>query len=138
MQFNVFSSLCVRRGRTGAVVAALLLPVGLSWAASDRAAIQAQYNADRQVCLAMPADSASRAACLKEAGAARQAALRGTLSGSLSPAELERNALARCVVHQDAVDRAACERMVLGEGAAQGSVEAGGIFKEMVTPIDPR
>lgn len=122
-----------------AVLCAVLLaaPFGAAWAAPDRDAIQAQYRADRELCMGLQADALARETCLKEAGAARQAALRGTLAGSATPEELRRNALARCEVHKDAVDRASCERMTLGEGASQGSVEGGGVFKEMVVPVDP-
>ncbi len=115
----------------------LAAPFGAAWAAPDREAIQAQYQADRKLCMALQGDSPARETCLKEAGAARQAALRGTLAGSASPEVLRRNALARCEVHKDAIDRASCERMTLGEGASQGSVEGGGVFKEMVVPVDP-
>lgn len=115
----------------------LSVPVGHALAAPDRDAIQARYQADREACMAHQADSPARAACLKEAGAVRQAALRGTLGGSASPETLRRNALARCEVHKDAIDRATCERMTLGEGSTEGSVEGGGVFRTLVVPVDP-
>lgn len=115
----------------------LAAPVGHALAAPDRDAIQAQYQTDRTLCMDEKYDPAARKVCLKEAGAARQAALRGTLAGNASPSDLRRNALARCAVHKDAVDRASCEAMAQGKGASQGSVEGGGVFKEIVVPVDP-
>ena len=127
----------LRFRRSGWCAALLFLPMTHALAAPDREAIQAQYKTDRQACMSMQASSEARAVCLKEAGAARQAALGGALAGSASRAELQRNALARCKAHQDVVDRASCERLVLGEGASRGSVEGGGVLRELETPIDP-
>ena len=118
--------------------ALLVVPMAHALAAPDREAIQAQYNSERERCVAMQADPEARAVCLKEAGAARQAALSGALAGAASPTERQRNALARCEVHKDVVDRASCERLVLGEGASQGSVEGGGVIRALKTPIDPK
>jgi hypothetical protein len=115
----------------------LVTPMGAALAAGEQSAMDAQYQRDRQACVAKQGSVGSREACLREAGAVRQAARRGALANDISPAELRRNALARCEVHQDAVDRAACQRMTEGEGASQGSVEAGGILRETITVIQP-
>ncbi|OAD43598.1 hypothetical protein LPB72_03455 [Hydrogenophaga crassostreae] len=122
---------------TLALALTLFGPMGQALAAGEQAAVDAQYEKDRQACVAKQGSVESREACLREAGAVRQAALRGTLSGDASAAELRRNALSRCEVHQDAVDRAACQRMVEGEGASQGSVESGGIVRETITIMQP-
>lgn len=82
-----------------------------------------------------PESSGSREACLQEAGAVRQAKRQGALAGDTPTTELQRNALARCEVHKDEVARSACQRMAQGEGASQGSVEKGGIFRETITVI---
>lgn len=86
-----------------------------------------QYRAD---CLAGRTHQ-DRATCLREAGAALQEARRGGLeSGSSST--WQQNALQRCQ-RQPAEERAACERLARGEGTTSGSVEGGGVIKEVVT-----
>lgn len=75
-----------------------------------------------------------RAACIREAGAARQAAARGGLT---SAPDYRANALARCGLQQPA-DRADCEARVLGgsgntSAAMEGSVMGGGVIRESVT-----
>jgi len=74
-----------------------------------------------------------RAACIREAGAARQAAARGGLT---SAPDYRQNALARCSL-QPPVERSACEARVTGSGdsAIEGSVMGGGLIRETVTPI---
>lgn len=76
-----------------------------------------------------------RAACQREAGAARQEAQRGGLS-TPSGTAVDANALARCQA-QPAADRADCEARVRGTGAtsSQGSVMGGGVIRETVTPL---
>jgi len=78
-----------------------------------------------------------RAACLREAGAARVEARRGTLT-SESAAIYQQNALARCSV-QPPAERAACEARVTGTGntTVEGSVLGGGLIRETVTPLPP-
>ncbi|RYY92787.1 MAG: hypothetical protein EOO24_28225 [Comamonadaceae bacterium] len=77
-----------------------------------------------------------RAACIREAGAARQAAARGDLS---TPPDYRANAMARCA-RQEASDRASCEARVQGAGrtTVEGSVMGGGLIYETVTPLSPR
>ena len=91
-----------------------------------------QYQAERAICDRIQQD---RAACIREAGAARQAAHQGALT-SASPETYRRNALARCQV-QPLEDRAACEDRVQGTGATSidGSVLGGGDIRETVTPV---
>jgi hypothetical protein len=77
-----------------------------------------------------------RAACIREAGAARQEAARGGLT---SAPDYQRNALARCGL-QPPADRADCEARVLGgsgntRGAVDGSVMGGGVIRESVTTV---
>lgn len=118
-----------------ALGALLALHLGQALAAGGAKDIDAQYQHDRQACAAVQGGAESREACLREAGAVRQAALRGTMNEDVSPAERRNNALSRCDVHQDAVDRAACLRMASGEGVSQGSVAAGGIIRETITVL---
>ena len=76
-----------------------------------------------------------RAACLREAGAAKQEARRNGLTNA-APTTYEQNALARCQL-QPVQDRSACEARVRGTGmsSADGSVLGGGVIRETVTPM---
>jgi len=78
-----------------------------------------------------------KAACLREAGAARQEAGRGGLT-SAGPAASESNAMARCQL-QPAADRADCEARLRGapgsSSTTSGSVMGGGVIRETVTPL---
>jgi hypothetical protein len=76
-----------------------------------------------------------RAACLREAGAAKEEAQRNGLT-SASPIVYDDNALQRCQL-QPMADRAACEARVKGTGmsSTEGSVLGGGVIRETVTPI---
>lgn len=113
----------------------LTLPFVAAWAAGDRAGSDAQYRADRQVCMAKT-DPEARRDCLRDVGAARQEALRGTRDPGVDSAQLERNATARCNVHKDKIDRALCAQMARGEGQASGSVEGGGVIRQIEVEID--
>lgn len=116
--------------------ASLLLP--LLWTAAVAAEpatsstdAEARYRQERAACL----DGRSpqgRSTCLKEAGAARAEARRHRLDNGESPAELRANALLRCRPVLDA-DRAACERMALGEGTRSGSVAEGAVLRQITT-----
>jgi hypothetical protein len=68
-----------------------------------------------------------RAACLREAAAARAEARRGVLEGAQEA--YEKNALARCEA-LPAGERDSCIRRVRGEGITRGSVSEGGIYRE--------
>jgi len=77
-----------------------------------------------------------RAACIREAGAARQEAARGGLT---SAPDYRRNALARCSL-QPPAERQDCEARVLGgdgntRGSVEGSVMGGGVIRESVTTV---
>jgi hypothetical protein len=92
---------------------------------------QARYERERAACLSghSPQD---RDTCLKEAGAALQAARRGDLTSGAG--ELKRNARERCnVLAGD--ERRDCLARMRGEGTVSGSVEAGGILREKVTVV---
>ena len=106
------------------------MPSAFAQAAASGA--DARMQRERATCDGVQQD---RAACLREAGAARQEAQRGGLS-SAAPSTYEQNALARCQL-QPAADRADCEARIQGTGASgtQGSVMGGGVIRETVTPI---
>lgn len=116
------------------IAAASLAGATVASAAGPRRAADAGiYQQEVAVCGHIQQD---RAACLREAGAARQAAARGDLS---TRPDYMRNAMARCA-RQEPVDRAACEARVQGSGrtTVEGSVLGGGLIYETVTPLPPR
>lgn len=138
------------RGAVAALAAAALLSpmlAGAKTAAEEAAAARAanatspeaiyrQYRAD---CLAGRTHQ-DRATCLQEAGAALAEARRGRLDNGADARTLQQNALLRCQ-RQKPEDRADCERLARGEGQRSGSVEGGGVIKEIVTvtvgPVPP-
>ena len=76
----------------------------------------------------------SRADCLKEARNAAADKSRGRLE---TYGMNEQHATARCDVHTNASDRAACEARMLGAGSVEGSVAGGGLIREVETPVTP-
>ena len=104
--------------------------------AADSASIsnaQSVYQRDRAACL-NGATNQDRDTCLKEAGAALQEAKRGGLDDG--QARLKENQLLRCD-GQPTEDRQNCVRRMKGEGSTSGSVEAGGIYRELAVPVVP-
>jgi hypothetical protein len=111
-----------------------LLALGMSQAMAagatgpELAAAKARYQQDTALCRSGQSNQA-RQTCLTEARNALQAARRGSLSGT--DADTASNAMQRCTVHKDALDRRACEARVHGEDTrAEGSVGGGGILRE--------
>jgi hypothetical protein len=96
---------------------------------------EARMHKERAVCDGVQQD---RAACLREAGAARQEAGRNGLT-TPSPGREDANALARCS-EQPMADRADCEARVRGGArtTTEGSVMGGGVIRETVTPLPPQ
>lgn len=119
------------RGLVGAAVAGLLAFASTAClAAEGDDAVQARYLRQRAACELLPPEQ-DRAACLREAAAARAEELRGTLEGA--PAgDYRANALARCNA-LGGTDRRDCISRMTGGGTTSGSVEAGGILREFVT-----
>lgn len=99
--------------------------------AGSQANAQKVYQRDRAACLDSSAYQ-DRDACLREAGAALQEARRGRLGNG--EADFERNRLLRCD-QQPAEDRQACIRRMNGEGITSGSVQGGGIYRELTVPV---
>ena len=75
-----------------------------------------------------------RTACRREAGAARIEARRGTLTAD-DNTDFEKNRLARCDLHKNAEERDYCLRRMRGEGTTTGSVEGGGILRELTVIV---
>ena len=113
-------------------VATMLLQLS-AWAAPpSSASVQSRYQEDRAACL----DSSSqhdRSSCLREASAVKAEATRGRAARETAD-DRARNALQRCNELPGEM-RGLCERRVRGEGTASGSVAAGGVLRELVTPV---
>jgi hypothetical protein len=109
-----------------------MLVAGMAAAAGGSLAqAQARYQQDRAACISGQSHQ-DRATCLREAGAALQEAKRGRLGDSQS--SYEQNQLVRCD-GLPAGDRADCLRRMRGEGTVSGSVESGGIYRELRTTV---
>ena len=115
----------------GPALAVLLLSVTPFASSADlsKADIEAVYRQDRAAC-ENGSTSQDRKSCMREAGAARAAALKGSLGGVSNKDVLMENALRRCDAHKG-LDREMCERMVRGDGARSGSVGGGGVLREL-------
>ena len=117
-------------------IGGLLLSIGMSSAFAATPApsseIQARYERERAVCLDGLSNQ-DRNTCLKEAGAARDAARRGNLD--VENEHYRRNALDRCkaLAGDEAKD---CRLRIKGAGTTSGSARDGGIYRELVT-IEP-
>jgi hypothetical protein len=90
-----------------------------------------RYVQERAACMSLQGDD--RKTCLREAGAAQAEAKRGQLTDA--QAAYEQNKLARCAYHKNADDRSYCERRMHGEGTTSGSVEGGGILRELTVTV---
>jgi hypothetical protein len=110
----------VRTRKIACCVAVLLLGAGTALAATP-----AEPKLNRYVDSYEGKDPARR-----EFWAARDEARRGVLGKDDDPAEFERNRLARCDLHKG-FDRELCLRRMRGEGTVSGSVEGGGILREL-------
>lgn len=111
----------------------LAAPLSPSWAGTGAksGSPEATYRYERQKCLSGRSHQ-DRATCLKEAGAALAEARRGRLDSGVSERQLAENRVARCAAQPES-ERADCERLARGEGTVAGSVEGGGVVKELVT-----
>ena len=103
-------------------------------------AARALYLKEKAVCVEGRSNQ-DRATCLKEADNAYDEARRRP-SSTPDAATLERNAVERCA-RVKAEDRLDCRRLALGQGKNSGSVEGGGVIKQITTveptsPITPR
>jgi hypothetical protein len=124
------------KSNTRSIVLALLAVGGMATAgvASAQGSRGGTYQQELAVCGHNQQD---RAACIREAGAARQEAARGGLTGA---PDYRANALARCGLQQSPGDRRDCEARVLGgagntSASVEGSVMGGGVIRESVTTV---
>jgi hypothetical protein len=114
---------------TGALCAASALLSTVALAAPSASDAQARYQQERAMCESGKSHQ-DRATCLREAGAALDEARRGRLEDS--QVQYQKNALIRCDPLPPA-ERKDCIARMQGQGTTRGSVEAGGIYRELVT-----
>ncbi len=118
-------------GLSACAVGALLVAGMAVAAGGSPAEAQARYQQDRAACISGQS-SQDRATCLREAGAALREAKRGRIGDGQSA--YEQNRLVRCD-GLPAGDREDCLRRMQGEGTVSGSVESGGIYRELRVPV---
>ena len=106
---------------------AMLLCSSAAFAASQAPSALQQ---ERAACARLPEES--RSACEREAGAAAQAARSGDLR-SMDASTYERNALTRCDAFQAPQDKAECQARMGSRATVGGSVEGGGLLRELTT-----
>lgn len=112
-------------------VGALLLAGTAAAADGKLAEAQANYQRDRAACMSGQSHQ-DRATCLREAGAALQEARRKGLDDG--EGAYEQNRLMRCE-RLSGSEREDCRRRMRGEGTTSGSVESGGIYRELRTTL---
>jgi hypothetical protein len=109
-----------------------MLVAGMAAAAGGNLSeAQARYQQDRAACMSGQSHQ-DRATCLREAGAALQEAKRARIGDGQG--SYEQNQRNRCDRLQ-AGDRDDCLRRMRGEGTVSGSVESGGIYRELRTTV---
>lgn len=95
------------------------------------AAPRTTYLHDRADCMS-GRSGPDKTTCLREAGAALQEARSGKLADPNT--EFENNRIARCAYLKEP-DKGYCLRRMNGEGTVSGSVEGGGILRELVVIV---
>ena len=109
--------------------AALLVVCAAATAQTPAMDAHARHGQDREKCMTHNTQD-SLATCLREAGAARDAATKGQLAAP--GGEASSNATQRCEAFQTASEKADCMKRVQA-GAVSGSVSGGGVLRESVT-----
>ena len=101
--------------------------------AQTAAELQAQFQRDYAACETQQATTELED-CRREARNAYAEAKRGLLANAPNTPYHD-NASQRCQVHKDWQDRLACEDRMRGGGRTEGSVEGGGVLREIVRPV---
>ena len=127
------ASACVPRWiQTLSLATIVLLGTGATAATRATGQNQARYQAERAACMNASAQQ-DRANCLRDAAAAYQEIKAGRLN-QVDKQALGRNRSIRCDP-LPAADRQDCQRRMQGEGSVSGSVEGGGLYRELVSPV---
>lgn len=116
-----------------AVVAATAQVSGIGTTGNTGIDSSGNYRQERAWCIANTAGEA-QANCLKGSSAAQTEKRQGTLDNN--GGNFNANAMERCKVFT-AEERAACEARVAGLGSSSGSVQSGGVIKQVETVVLP-
>jgi hypothetical protein len=116
------------------ICASLCLHVQAQTPAQPQDELTARYQQDLAECEAQQATQ-DLSACRLEARNALAEAKRNLLSDTTANL-FEKNQLKRCRVFKGD-DREACEARARGEGSSTGSVQSGGLLREVVRPVVP-
>jgi hypothetical protein len=126
--------LCSVSASTLSMVVYLCSGSALAADTSDQADALHRYQQERAACLSGQSGQ-DLATCLREAAAALADARKGHIDDGATPLqqmrEFERNAFQRCAPLPDE-DRMACAARMEGMGTTSGSVESGGIYRELI------
>lgn len=114
-----------------AVLASLLTAQSFAQTPNDLAAAQARYKHEVTDC-AVTHPVVGKRNCVREARNTLAEIRRGRMKESWRPSDFERNASARCDVHQGD-DKLDCMARMQGRGKTEGSVSGGGILRELTT-----
>lgn len=120
--------------RSFTILAGLLATQAFAQSPADLVAAKSRFHEDSASCLAAPLLADDRGTCMKEARNTLAEIRRGRMAESWQVADFEKNALARCDVHQGD-DKAACLSRMRGLGRTDGSVAGGGILRELTTTV---
>lgn len=120
-----------RFAKQGFAALLLALAASASAVAAPSAEAQAQYRQERAACLSGQSHQ-DRTTCLREVSAAWAETRRGSL-GTAST-DYQTNATARCNA-QPPADRADCVLRLQGEARTEGSVNGGGLLRQVETPV---
>jgi len=112
-----------------ALIGMLFATAALAAGGSKLSDANATYQRDRSACLSGKSNE-DRATCLREAGAALQAARSGQLSDGAG--QLQANRLMRCNQLPEQ-DRSDCVRRMQPGGVVEGNSQSGGDLRESVT-----
>ena len=113
------------------VVLSAAIALAFSTLVSAQGSSRSTYAQDRAFCNSGQS-AQDRQTCLREAGAAAQEGPKGNLSDAP-----EGNKFARCDYHKDPNDLEYCIRRMKGEGTVSGSVEGGGVLRELTVITRP-
>lgn len=127
---SLISANVVQFGLFALFTLSILFITSAAIAANPSKSTTSRYQAERAACISGQSNQ-DRATCLKEAGAALMESRKGRLNGNSDT--YDQNALNRCQ-SLPANDRDACQSRIKGEGATSGSVESGGILRELTVP----
>ncbi len=120
------------RSAGAACALAVLSGVCIAGDAASAAGEKERYKQERAACTARPG-AADQKVCMQDAAAAYGQARRTSLA-STGNLDYASNAVQRCAALRDD-DRQACVLRMQGQGTVQGSVDGGGLLRQIELPV---